>query len=316
MHHTTAIITRWKLALDGFSKGKRVLAGISGGADSVAMLHLLHEAGFRKLIVCHLNHGLRGRAAAADAKFVEKLAAKLEFPFVGERVAVAELAKERGLSVETAAREARYEFFAREAKRRCCRTIFLAHQADDQAETFLFNLLRGTGAAGLAAMRPISKRAGLTIVRPLLGIWRAELLEWLGERRLKFREDASNADPRFTRNRLRHEIIPAIEQAFGRAVRPALWRAAELAAAENQWLEAQLGAIPAAPLKVLELRKLPLALLRRTLLNWLRAHRISALGFAEVEAVRTLLEPGASVAKINLPGDRHARRRAGSLFIE
>src|SRR4029077_17853471 len=121
------------------------LIGVSGGRDSVALLHWLTNLGYRKLIVCHLNHQLRGRSSAADGRFVEKLAARYgaDFEFGSANVRV--IAKKKKNSIETAAREARYSFFARTAKRRRCHTIFLGHHADDLVETFLLNLIRGAG---------------------------------------------------------------------------------------------------------------------------------------------------------------------------
>ena len=140
------------LELGRLSRTARYLIGVSGGRDSVALLHALVEAGFRRLIVCHLNHGLRGRSAAADARFVAALAAKLGLECVAEKVDVAQWADEHSLSLETAAREVRYDFFARVARRHRCRILFLAHHADDQAETLLFNLCRGAGRSGLGGM--------------------------------------------------------------------------------------------------------------------------------------------------------------------
>ena len=137
------------LELGSLSRTARYLVGVSGGRDSVALLHALVEAGFRRLIVCHLNHGLRGRAAAADARFVATLAARLGLECESEQVDVARLAKKMGQSLETAAREVRYAFFARVARRRRCRSLFLGHHAGDQVETFLFNLFRGSGRGGL-----------------------------------------------------------------------------------------------------------------------------------------------------------------------
>src|SRR5207302_5673422 len=129
------------------------LIGVSGGRDSVALLHLLVSLGFEKLIVCHLDHSLRGRASGTDARFVQRLAKKLGVDFAFEKNEVARLAKENRLSIETAARRARYEFFAKVARENKCCTLFLAHHADDQVETFLFNLFRGAGSEGLGAMR-------------------------------------------------------------------------------------------------------------------------------------------------------------------
>ena len=143
------------------------------------------------------------------------------------------LAKRKKTSIETAAREARYAFFASVAKRRRCHTIFLAHHADDLVETFLINLFRGAGATGLAAMREVSTRriedVDLTIVRPLLSVWRDEIDNYVRERRLKFREDASNKNLAPVRNRIRRRIIPYLEKTLGRSIRQNIWRTAVIA---------------------------------------------------------------------------------------
>ena len=290
------------------------LIGVSGGRDSVALLHLLAGSG-QRLIVCHLDHGLRPESRD-EARFVERLALGLGCEFVGKCENVAARAKRMKCSIETAAREARYAFFAKVARERGVRRLFLAHHADDQVETFLFNLLRGSGAAGLGAMRASSMRGDLEIVRPLLGIWREEIDRYIAEHGLEFCEDASNADPRHTRNRVRHEILPMLAQAFGREVRGALLRSAEILREEDAFLSAlpEMAMANARELSVSEMRALPLAIQRRVLLAWLRARGIAEIGFEEVERVRSLLT--GRVAKVNLPGARHARRRAGKLFVE
>src|SRR6059058_5287367 len=154
----------------GFPPDARYLIGVSGGRDSVALLHWLIDLGYKKLIVCHLNHQLRGRSSDADARFVEKLAGKYQVDFEMGAAKVRVLAKKKKMSIETAAREARYSFFAKAAKRHRCHTIFLAHHADDLVETLLINLFRGAGSAGLVAIRESSTRriddVELTIVRP------------------------------------------------------------------------------------------------------------------------------------------------------
>lgn len=310
------------LDLDGLSRTARYLVGVSGGRDSVALLHALTEAGFRRLIVCHLNHGLRGRAAAADARFVAALAARLGLESVVEKAEVARLAKERGLSLETAARQARYGFFARVARERRCRMLFLAHHAGDQVETFLFNLFRGAGRAGLGGMSPDTVRgeAGvkLRLLRPLLGVWREEIDAYLQSRGARFREDASNQSAEFTRNRVRHELLPVLERVFGRDVRPAVWRAATILREEEAWLAALAEAgEPGAELALPLLKSQPLAQQRRRILAWLRHGGVPDAGFGEVETVRSLLGAGPqSPAKVNLPGNWHARRRAKRLFLE
>jgi tRNA(Ile)-lysidine synthase len=290
------------------------LIGVSGGRDSVALLHVLAARGYR-LIVCHLDHALR-RESRQDAEFVKDLAARLNCECVVRRVNIAMLAQRMKCSIEAAAREARYGFFSRVGRRRGVHRLFLAHHADDQVETLLFNLLRGTGATGLGAMRGETTRGELQILRPLLGVWREEIDRYIAEHGLEFREDASNADPRHTRNRLRHEVVPLLSKVFGREVRRALWRSAEILREEDAWLAASPELVPAQdhelPLAVV--KSLPVALQRRLLLAWLRARGIANVGFEEVEGVRGLLT--GAVAKVNLPGDYHARRRAGWLFVE
>jgi tRNA(Ile)-lysidine synthase len=309
-----------KIFLRGFPSDGRYLIGVSGGRDSIALLHWLHEHGYPKLIVCHLNHQLRGGSSAADARFVEKLATKDDVDFEMGSANVRALAAKGKISIEVAAREARYQFFAQVAKRRRCRAIFLGHHADDLVETFLINLFRGSGATGLGAIREISTRrvedVDLTIVRPFLGIWRSEIDDYVRKHRLKFREDASNKDLAPLRNRIRRRIIPYLEKNLGRNIRQSIWRAAMIAGEEEDWIEDQLPNATDLDLSVAKLRDLPVALQRREILKWLRTRKITNVGFDIVENVRSLLDHDAPVAKVNLPQDRHVRRRAGKIFIE
>jgi tRNA(Ile)-lysidine synthase len=144
--------------LHRFSPKDRYLIGVSGGRDSVALLHQLLRAGYRRLIVCHLDHQLRGRASKIDAAFVRQLAKRNKLHIEIESANVKALAARSKQSIETAGRTARYEFFARVARRRRCRTLFLAHHADDLVETFLLNLFRGAGPVGFGGMREIATR--------------------------------------------------------------------------------------------------------------------------------------------------------------
>ena len=332
----------------GFPPDARYLIGVSGGRDSVALLHWLIDLGYKKLIVCHLNHQLRGRSSDADARFVQKLVGRYNEKLVGQTLRlpgagrgkrsarptmqmpridfelgaanVRALAKKKKMSIETAARDARYSFFAKAAKRHGCRTIFLAHHADDLVETFLFNLIRGAGLTGLAAMRDVSTRrvdnVDLAIVRPLLSVWRTEIDDYVREHRLKFREDASNKNLAPMRNRIRNCIIPYLEKILGRNIRQNIWRTAIIAAEEESWIDNELPDSTNPYLSVPRLRTLPVALQRRAILKWLRVQNISGVGFEVIERVRLLLDPNVRTAKVNLPQDRHARRRAKTIFIE
>ena len=305
-----------------FPPRRRYLIGVSGGRDSVALLHLLTNVGYRHLIVCHLDHQLRGRSSTADAKFVKSLTKKLRLQSQLGRTDVTALARRTGQSIETAGRKARYDFFARIARHRRCRTIFLGHHADDLVETFLLNLFRGAGPAGLGAMRRIAAhrvdRVELTVVRPLLGTTREEIDSYLATHHLKYRDDATNLTLAPLRNRIRHRIIPQIEEQLGRNVRGALWRAAMISADEADWAETQVDSLSAkrSELSIKELREQPRALQRRTIHLWLRARGIANLDFETIERVRALVESDARAAKTNLSHDHHARRRAGKLFIE
>ena len=316
-----------KFPIDG-----RYLIGVSGGRDSVALLHWLFHLGYKNLVVCHLNHQLRGRSSDADARLVKRLVERYSQEFVGQaprlpgsRIGkrnarpitrrsdlhfelkstnVRALATKQKMSIETAAREARYEFFAETARHQNCKTIFLGHHADDLVETFLINLFRGAGTTGLSGVREISKRriddVNLTIVRPLLGLWRKEIDSYVREHRIKFREDASNKNLNPLRNRIRHRIIPYLEKMFGRNIRPAIWRAAAIAGEEEDWIDRQLPDSINAELSVIRLRALPVALQRRAILRWLRAQSVSDVSFDVIEGVRALLDQGARRAKVNL----------------
>ena len=296
---------------------RRYLIGLSGGRDSVVLLHWLLGRGYRRLIACHFEHGLRARAGKSDARFVARLAQKHGLQFELGAADVAALARARKQSIETTARQERLAFFERVGRRRRCLTLFLAHQADDQVETFLLNLFRGAGGRGLGAMRPRSTHGSLAIVRPLLAVWRAEIDNYVAQHRLQFREDATNEELQARRNRVRHRIIPWLEKEFGRKIRSTIWRAAAILAEEEDLLESmtpsRLTKSEELPLKAL--RQLAPALQRRVVRQWLAQHDVSDLGFAAIEKVRGLLAGGAP-ARVNLSRDRHARRRSGQIFLE
>ncbi|MFN2507644.1 MAG: tRNA lysidine(34) synthetase TilS [Chthoniobacterales bacterium] len=305
--------------LQHFSTQERYLVAVSGGRDSVALLHWLLSKGYSKLIVCHLDHRLRGRSSTADARFVEHLALDAGLRFFAASADVRLLARKTKRSTETAARNARYDFFAAAAVRHRCRTIFLAHHSDDLVETFLFNLFRGGGGRSMRAvsLHTIGKTS-LTLVRPLLHVWRDEIDQYVRSQGLRFREDASNASLDPARNRMRHRIIPGLEKEFGRAIRKAIWRAALIASEEDALLATMLpnDLLRREKLRVNSLRQQPVALQRRAIRAWLRQNGVADIGFELIERVRSLLGPTAGPAKVNLPEERYARRRAGELFLE
>jgi tRNA(Ile)-lysidine synthase len=309
-------IDRVEDALAAYPKSAPALAGVSGGIDSCVLLHLLRMFGFDKLIVCHLNHNLRGIESEQDKDFVAAICRNLDVPFHTETLK--EL-PDAG-SLETAARVARFEFFARAASRFGTTSLFLGHHADDQIETFLFNLFRGTGSFENAMIKPESitmiGEQRLILIRPLLHVWKEQLREFAAAFHIESREDMTNSNREMTRNRIRYELIPDIERLIDRPVKATLLRAIEVAEKEGEFVRSHVPQFGGAKeLPVRELRQLPIAIQRRAIHGWLRSNRIEDIGFEEVEAVRSLLN-SERVAKINLPRNVFCRRRSGQLFLE
>lgn len=214
-----------------FPLGCRVGVAVSGGADSVCLLHVLFELAPRwslHLEVLHLDHGLRGEASRKDAEFTAALARSLGLPFHLERAG-----KLEG-NLEEAGREARRAFFLRFLRGGLLERIALAHTRNDQAETVLFRLLRGAGPTGLAAMRPVTPEG---VVRPLLETSREEVEAFLRQRGIAWRDDVTNANLTFARNRIRHDLMPKLMEEWNPALVQALCRTAELAAEDEKYWE-------------------------------------------------------------------------------
>ena len=306
----------------GASRRRRYLVGVSGGADSVALLHLLVAEGFRKLVVCHLDHGLRGRASTEDAKFVRRLAEELGLECEVARADVHQRMAERGESMETAARHARHEFFGKCVRKWRCSRLILAHHADDQAETVLWNLLRGShGLKGMRGeQRLLTESAvALDLSRPLLGIRRLELVAWLVSRGHRWREDASNAQAVAVRNRLRNEALPLLVDISKRDAVLALSRGAadteDMLALESWALDQAKVLDPQGRLHLPVLRTLPLALQRIALRQFFKDHGVGSPGRDLIARGLSLLDVNHPAA-INLPGGGKLRRREGRLWIE
>lgn len=243
MKETEALVLeRVSLAISRYSMfipGQRVGVAVSGGADSVCLLHALHELAPSlgiSLTVLHLNHGLRGEESDADADFARELARKLHLPFECECLEAGALAG----NLEQAGRQARREFFIRSIGSGTVDRVATGHTASDQAETVLYRLLRGSGTAGLAGVLPVTREG---IVRPLLLCQRSEVLAYLNEQGLNWREDRTNQDLRFVRNWIRHRLMPILVNEFSGAVPGVLASAAGMALDEEEYWKEHLDGV-------------------------------------------------------------------------
>jgi tRNA(Ile)-lysidine synthase len=303
-----------------------VVLAVSGGADSVALLRAAvaakQRAGGRgEMRVAHLNHQLRDDSDA-DTQWVAALSRDLNVPCEVGMANVAQLAAAKGDGLEDAARNARYDFLLRVAEEHGARYVAVAHTANDQIETVLHRILRGTGLAGLAGMpatRPLS--AAVTIVRPLLTMRRDAVVAYLSKLGQDFCEDASNRDPRFTRNRLRHELLPQLRDEYNAEVDEALLRLAHQAADTQRFatvlaeatcmkrirVDRKLGEHETASevrIQRVGIENVPVLLAREVCkLAWTKARwPLQSMGFAEWQQLATLLNGGPTGNTANFPG--------------
>lgn len=312
-------------------RGQRIVLAVSGGADSTALLYGLHALRHEfavEIHAAHLNHQLRDEADD-DADWIARLCGRLSVPVCIEARGVAERASGSGRSLEEAARHERYSFLAHVAVRCGARRIAVAHTADDQSETILHHLLRGTGLKGLAGM-PLSRELadGVRLVRPLLQASRRDVLDYLNSLGAAYRDDVSNADPRFTRNRLRHELLPLLRTTYNPQIDAILQRLGEQAAAAQELVETF--AADALETSLLEsqrescrldrtrLRELPRHLLRACFHRlWVRmAWPRQRMGFREWDRLADLAVNTAADARITLPGPVRAETRGALLHLQ
>ena len=248
-----------------FEAGQRVGVAVSGGADSVFLLHALRELSPRWdlwLSVIHIEHGIRGAASIADAEFVAQLAANFGLPLHFRRADVPAI----GGNLEEAARNVRQTFYGELITSGTLDRVATGHTRSDQAETVLYRILRGSGLTGLSGILPVTNEG---LVRPLLEIDRAEIEVWLRDRNIAWREDETNQDRTYARNRLRHDVLPLLRKEFNPQLDAALSNLATLARDEEAYWNSELARQPLVPnlqslvIAVSELAKVPPALARR-----------------------------------------------------
>ena len=308
--------TSCQLSIPPYYLGRPIVVGLSGGRDSVALLHLL-AAKRCELHAVHVHHGIRGMEADGDADFCRSLCEQLNVPYEEHHINAPALAAENGQSLETAARLARRAILKAVANRLGA-AIALAHHADDQAETVLFRLARG--AAGPRGMEPVARAEGCIWLRPLLECTRAQLTAWLTERKLSWRDDSTNAVPDVTRNRLRLEVLPALNRAMGRDVVPILNRSARLQSETLLALDFALAALPTEDpqgrLYLPFVLEQPLPLRKAILRRYLLRHGVPEVDEAMVLGVEAMLPPDAPTARRCLPGGYTAIRRQKRFYLE
>jgi tRNA(Ile)-lysidine synthase len=348
--HRTVIISQWREPLSGqmmekvlkyireqhlLQPGQRVAVACSGGADSVALLRILldlrEELGV-VLSVAHFHHQIRGAEADADKQFVEELSARLQLEYHCGSGNVPAHAAAKKISLETAARDLRHQWFAGLIRQGKADKIATAHTLDDQAETVLMRILRGTGARGLAGIAPAQKAKHL--VRPLLTTSRTEIEAYLKALGQPWRQDASNLDTRHTRNRVRHTLLPLLEREFNPAIRQTLADLADLAQAEDEYWNNELSLLlprlvhegkPSRSgrsssgdsrnvlgLDLSALQRLPLALRRQAIYESAKRLGVS-LEFKHVQQLTTLAEHEKPGKKVALPDGLMATRTAREL---
>lgn len=328
MAHEGSTTREFRRALSDFDmlgEGETVLAAVSGGQDSVALLdlfcHIRAEMAL-EIIVAHYNHRIRP-AADEDEEFVQKLSEEKGCEAVTGRGDVEAYASEEGMNLEAAARKLRYRFLQDTADEIEADRIALGHTAGDLAETLLMNLLRGGGMRGLASIPPIRGR----IIRPLVYVTREQTAEYCAKRDLNFRTDATNLDTDYTRNRIRLELLPHLEEDYGPGVVEALTRTALAARQELEWTEplvtetweeCRLDTDAAEALWVPEAQKLARGLLVRVLRKMCRAAGLDVRGmlWGHWTGMADLICAESGTGRLSLPGDWRARREYDKFMLE
>jgi len=310
------------------SAGDNLLAAVSGGPDSVALLTILTNLkdtlGIERITVVHFDHRLRGDESDEDREFVRALARRAELDFRCGTADVRSFARSRKISVEMAARECRHSFFTRTAAEFQANKIALGHTADDQAEEVMLRILRGTGPAGIQAMSPSSQDG---VIRPLLFVTRHTILEYLRTCGMEFRSDSTNFEPWCQRNFLRLKVFPLLREAFHPQIAQTITRCADLAREEESWWESQIEnhwsdiclelSEGRCALDFERMKQLHPALMRRVLRSAVGMVKgsLSGVGLVHLEPLMDLIASGKAAKSVRIPGGIEAARHGAKLVI-
>ena len=308
-------------------KGDSVLVAVSGGADSVTLVHVLStvigEYSLRLAIV-HLNHGLRGKDSDRDAKFAAALARQIDLPFHTQKINIRAYRRNQNLSLEEAARKIRYEFYESIAAKFGHNKIAVGHHSDDNAELVLMNLLRGSGPLGLSGIAPV--REG-KIIRPLIHLKRSEILEYISANDLRYVTDASNTNMKFQRNKIRHHLIPELKNSYNPRIIDTLNRLGTIMRAEDRWFEdtikpafercITLKTSDTINLTISDFGELDQAAKRRIIRKAIMAVKkdLRRITLFHVDSILDLIKNGPVAGSLSLPGGIRVQRNTTELVI-
>ncbi len=329
MHHQPDLYTRWSLEMrrkEFFHAGQRVGVAVSGGPDSVLLLYFMKMQATRQgltLAAVHFNHHLRGAESDGDEALVRDLATSLEIAYLRGEAEVGRVARASRRNLEAVARELRYRFFFSLVDQGRLDRVATAHTANDQAETVLMRLLRGTGTRGLGGIYPVLEGK---VVRPFLGLRRAEVMQEIAARGLPYRVDSTNLDARLQRNKVRMELLPLLAKEYNPEIIPLLNQLADRSRDDEACLE-RWARDRAHPWRVREgreeripiraLREFPPALARRVLRQMLQTVRgsLHGLAHAHIESLRRFAAEAQSGKIQTLPGGTLARKEFSWLVV-
>lgn len=313
---------------DMLKPGSVILAAVSGGPDSVFLLHALtglkNKLAVKEIIICHLDHGLRGKESRDDSLFVRKLAAKLGLRFIHKKISLSRC-KPGGLSTEEAAREARYKFFAAAAAKTGANVIATGHTLDDQAETVLMRLIKGASLKGIVGVSPVRGEGRFKVVRPIIELEKREIIHYLDGAGMKYRIDRTNAEPIYFRNIVRRRIIPYLER-YNPRLKRVLFNLAEHLRGDFEFIAAEKARVQkrivshgsrGVEIALRDIAVQPRAIQKEILRDSLESSggEVKKLSFRHWKEIESLISRGRKGKKVDLPGGIRATRTSSHLIF-